>query len=279
MKLDIPSLVECEESFIDSVVAQRTVEPNKTYFTDYKNTWKARVNEYTENSGNPEVISDSTEVSNSNKFINLYGTSDDNMHQKAIIDSLRDRELQLCPSCGENGTPNTLDHYLPKNKYPEYAILSKNLFPMCDICQGKKLAFVLDQDERRIFLHPYYDDFLTEQVIELQIDGPFNAPENFNLNVVNSISEELQELILRHLSGIGFQSRYSTYFKNQYFRLLRIVKVMRSSGQDVSAQIDSFALMERFNSVNSWGHIFYSGVISNRDLMDFLINGQIPKTI
>ena len=55
-----------------------------------------------------------------------------------MLQSLRNHDLQLCPACGEAGAPNTLDHYLPKGKYPHFCVTPHNLFPMCDACQRRK---------------------------------------------------------------------------------------------------------------------------------------------
>ncbi|WP_279152654.1 hypothetical protein [Photobacterium iliopiscarium] len=275
LKLNIPDLVEDELAFIDEIVSERTQEPNKTYFTAFRLIWKDRVTEYETNQGNPELINESTEVDSKNKFINLYGTKVDTMYQKLIIDQLRERKLQICPACGEDGTPNTLDHYLPKDLYPEFSILSKNLFPMCDICQGKKSTKVLSPTQKRIFLHPYYDNFLNNQVINLCIEKPFNAPESFSLEVAEGIDIQSRNIVMRHIKEIEFTGRYSKFFKDEYFRLLRIVKMMRDNGHNIEQQIDSFMAMAKDKSINSWGHIFYSGVRSNPELMDYLKSGDL----
>lgn len=275
LKLEMPNLVEDEEDFIEIVVSQRTREPNKTYFNNYKESWKDRVKEYEDEKGNPERISESTEVDYKKKYINLFNSKDLSNYQTPIINSLRGRILQLCPACGEDGTPNTLDHYLPKDKYPEYAILSKNLFPMCDICQGKKSVHVLCNDGERIFLHPYYDDFLVNQSVQLEIGEPYSAPEFFILRESSNLHENESRLVGKHIEKLEINSRFSKYFKDQYFRLLKLVINIRENNLCVASQIDSFVMMARMKSINSWEHVFYSGVRGDESLMDYLINGEL----
>ncbi|EKO3823466.1 hypothetical protein NTH40_005068 [Vibrio harveyi] len=275
VKLNIPNLVENEEEFIEMVVSQRTREPNKTYFNQYKDTWKGRVKEYEREKGNPENIGNSTEVEHKKKYINLYDSKDVSKCQTPIINSLRNREIQICPACGEDGTPNTLDHYLPKDLFPEYSILSKNLFPMCDICQGKKSTKVLNGEGERIFLHPYYDDFLIDKSVKLDIGKPFNAPEYFVLSPSDELGVDETSLISQHMEELELNARFSKYFKDQYFRLLKLVKSMRERELCVMTQIDSFVLMANMKSVNSWEHIFYSGVRNNEELMEYLVNGDM----
>lgn len=62
-----------------------------------------------------------------------------------------------CPLCGI-GESSTLDHYLPKEIHPEFAIMSRNLVPSCASCNTRKGHLIVDENTNvRLFLHPYYD--------------------------------------------------------------------------------------------------------------------------
>ena len=279
VKLNTPNIGIDEDKFIDLVVSERTIEPNKTFFRRYSPIWKERVNEYIVKSGNPELVSNSLAVitSEKTKFINLYSHPSDTSAQKPILDNLRERSIQICPCCGEDGTPNTLDHYLPKDKYPEFSILSKNLFPMCDICQGKKSTKDTDNLNQRIFIHPYYDDFINNQILNLVIEPPYQSPINFFLVVNDILHIDQQNLVNRHITELGIHQRYSKYFRDQYFRILRVVSDIRNNGDDVVVMLNQFARMAKLKSINSWEHIFYSSVINDEDLIHFLCNDDTTK--
>lgn len=63
-----------------------------------------------------------------------------------------------CPFCGI-GEASTLDHYLPKDENPQFAVFSKNLVPCCSVCNTRKSDVLMDKATRvRCFLHPYYDE-------------------------------------------------------------------------------------------------------------------------
>jgi hypothetical protein len=73
--------------------------------------------------------------------------------------------LGICPFCGF-GHVKTLDHYLPKSKFPLLSIFPSNLVPCCTDCNKGKLANVaVAQGEQ--CLHPYFSDpiFINEQWI------------------------------------------------------------------------------------------------------------------
>lgn len=76
-----------------------------------------------------------------------------------------------CPLCGA-GTVATLDHHLPKSKYPDLAILPINLVPACHHCNdAKKARYPKHAGEQT--LHPYFDGHLQGQWLTASIDrGP-----------------------------------------------------------------------------------------------------------
>lgn len=70
-----------------------------------------------------------------------------------------------CPSCGI-GETSTLDHYLPKERYPEFAIFPANLVPCCAVCNTRKRDLVLiGGTDIRAFLHPCFDTIPNEEFL------------------------------------------------------------------------------------------------------------------
>lgn len=62
-----------------------------------------------------------------------------------------------CPFCGISES-STLDHYLPKERYPEFSVFPKNLVPSCAVCNTRKRDQVVDEGTNvRMFLHPCLD--------------------------------------------------------------------------------------------------------------------------
>ena len=62
-----------------------------------------------------------------------------------------------CPFCSISES-STLDHYLPKERYPEFSVFPKNLIPSCAVCNTRKRDRILIEGTNvRRFLHPCYD--------------------------------------------------------------------------------------------------------------------------
>jgi len=275
MRLTPPDVDGIE--LIDKIVSERQAGKNAKFFNEIKDDWKLHVQTYIDSKGNPELVKPWHKVRGHKvTFKNLYSNPQEGSAQEPILQALRSRTMQLCPACGEDGTPNTLDHYLPKDIYPEFAITPLNLFPMCDICQGEKGTKTLDEDDQRFFLHPYFDVFTEKQVVMLEISKPFESPTTITVRPHSDLSEVDASLVKRHLYELGISKRYHHYFRNQHMRLLKLVNEIRLNGQNVRQSLELFRKNELYKSVNSWPHIFYSGVLADEELIVYLETAKLP---
>jgi hypothetical protein len=80
-----------------------------------------------------------------------------------MLKSAREYRTMLLAACDntkcalcDQGPASTLDHYLPKARYPEFAILPLNLIPCCYDCNKGKRDQIL-KDDSAIYLHAYLD--------------------------------------------------------------------------------------------------------------------------
>jgi len=86
---------------------------------------------------------------------------------RIIYDELLNSAKEKCPFCGGIGTPRTLDHFLPKSKFPQYSILTSNLVPSCFDCNigDKGSDHALDAASQTIQPYLDLDIFFIEQWI------------------------------------------------------------------------------------------------------------------
>ena len=57
-------------------------------------------------------------------------------------------ENNFCPLC-EINLVNTMDHFIPQNDYPLFAVHPRNLIPSCMLCNGHKSDNITDGEGNR----------------------------------------------------------------------------------------------------------------------------------
>ena len=275
MPLSLPTVDSIQ--LASDVVAERANGVNAAFFNGIQQEWCLRIKQYIDAGGSPPAVSTWTAIQVKKKsFLNLYASPAANSAQGQMLQAMRKHDLTICPSCGEPGRPNTLDHYLPKDIYPHFCVTPVNLFPMCDACQLAKGTKVGNVQSPRFFIHPYFDTFIAEQVLRLDIYAPYDTP-TFTLRIAEGLDPISEHLLQCHVRELEIERRYSSFFRNQHRRLLRLVGAMRKAGQDVEQTLTTFTQGATEPSLNSWDHVFYSSVIGNPALINYLTNAQLPQ--
>ncbi|ATZ74152.1 hypothetical protein CWC33_10820 [Idiomarina sp. X4] len=260
----------------------------RSFYDRITNDLISQAEMFIEHNGNPLMLTpldlknytDSEEEANQRKksLIGLYTPKDEKL-PFLQLEAMRKRNgLVVCPSCGEPGRPRTLDHYLPKDVFPELSVLLLNLTPMCDWCQGEKLTDYITEDGQKRYIHPYFDD-VDRPLFSITFIPPFATP-SIDIAVSEEISEELSLLVKSHLEGIDFLTRFKEYFRTRYISVLRRAKACR---QDESKKIRElltlFIEMEEEKSINSWDAVLYRSIIENDELMEYLENSVLPDNL
>lgn len=87
-------------------------------------------------------------------------------YEKGKIPHIREAAFQkvdLCPVCGID-PPVELDHYLAKSLFGPLSLYALNLVPLCEACNGNKLA----QDSGK-FVHAYFDLLPDVQFLQIEV--------------------------------------------------------------------------------------------------------------
>ncbi|AEG12032.1 phage protein [Shewanella baltica OS183] len=210
-------------------------------------------------------------------LIGLYYPAKDKLPYDILENMRRKHGLLFCPSCGEPGKPGTLDHYFPKDAYPELAAVLVNLTPMCSECQGRKGTDFQDKQGKKIFIHPYFDP-VDQVLISLDIHEPYSCPAAFNVSIPANVDLVLRRLVCAHIRGVDFVERFEDFCRSQYMTLLGIfAKERLDPDPDTAIRIvRRFLRNTEDQSVNRWETIFYRGVLNNPNLLNYLDNGELP---
>jgi len=129
---------------------------------------------------------------------------------KAKLINSQDENLKfLCPYCLITNH-STFDHYIPKEDFPVYSILSKNLIQSCDPCNKKKLTYWRENNQRAI-IHYYYDiDINAHKYLYSILDYSTGIPTfDFYLDFNDDISLQKQFTITSHFNRLNLLSRYT----------------------------------------------------------------------
>lgn len=186
----------------------------------------------------------------------------------AHITEMRDStEHLLCPMCGSMHS-GTLDHYLPKNNFPIFAVFSKNLVPACN-CNSKRKETLLGDNPGERILHPYFDDCLGERLVSARFEDLSEVPR---VSVVLMISNTHPQYsaINFHFQSIIQRTAVVKYLADRWSSLFRKPsRVVRAFAENIPTLTQIQALLEQERDTlddlhkgrNNWNSIFVSGLL------------------
>lgn len=130
---------------------------------------------------------------------------------RRIYDEIMIAANEKCPYCGGIGRPGTLDHYLPKSKYPQFSVLPSNLLPCCRDCNsGSKQTSIATCPEEQV-IHPYYDydHFFTQQWIKARVHQDDPCFLEYFVDPPSSWSDIDKARVATHFNDFDLAVRYS----------------------------------------------------------------------
>jgi hypothetical protein len=140
-----------------------------------------------------------------------------------ISESQPDGVREVCPYCGIGG-PRQFDHYLPKEKFPEYSVHSYNLVPCCGVCNGKKADIWLQPSNNRTFINFYLDSLPAEPMLNVNVqwsvkNGKLVPVSTFQLVCPAGFGAAEFELVKTHFQKLGLLDRYKDQAHTQFLSI------------------------------------------------------------
>lgn len=160
----------------------------------------------------------------------------------------------ICPLCGV-GQAATLDHFLPKAKFPIYAILPLNLIPACRDCNtGKLTAYATTYGEQS--LHPYFDHgiFVNERWLSATVMHTTPASINFFVSVPVNWEAGDRERAETHFLSLKLRERFAVLAAGELASINAMLKSYISGlgPNAVREYLNACALAEFGLHKNSW---------------------------
>lgn len=134
------------------------------------------------------------------------------------------QELYLayeCQYCMIGSSEESFDHYLPKEEFPEFSVLSNNLIPCCGKCNSLKTTLWKDVGLTRNIINLYYDIIPNQQFLSCTISYRRGTPIiNYAINNFGGINQDLFRIITRHFERLNLLERFRKHTNNEVTNII-----------------------------------------------------------
>ena len=188
-------------------------------------------------------------------------------------DLLKRIVVARCPLCGISES-STLDHYLPKERYPEFSVFPNNLVPCCALCNTRKRdRILLENTDIRAFLHPCYDAIPDTEFLIVQVRMEESAlilayrlirPGGMGLRTFRHLRS--------HFTALDLADRYRRmaleHLGGQYPALRRAYGAGENSARVTEELIEGAEDYEDVYGRNFWLAKLYRALAANQEFCD-----------
>jgi hypothetical protein len=268
----IPPLALDDAQLFDDIAAAKR-PPRRGYLLAVRGTVVAAYQEYVNAAPDVGGIPPSAMTNNQGEAL-LHAYEVETAPMIKLRGQLLGRTLAArCPFCGI-GESSTLDHYLPKEKYAEFAIMSRNLVPCCSPCNTRKSQSVVDEgtDVRR-FLHPYYDIIPVVPFVHVDVTVSHDVLA-LSYSVVRpaTMARHTYLHLRSHFSRLGLADRYRLmsleHLRDRYRALARFYGPAENAervADELNQDAEDFSEKQ---GANHWRAVLYRALAADSDFCD-----------
>jgi hypothetical protein len=219
-----------------------------------------------------DAVQSSTLTGDEKKILIDFYESPPSALKKLIQERRNDHGLDCCPYCGYPYAPDTLDHFMPKDEWPEFAFLPNNLIPQCRGCAPIKGSFYYCADSAScLFVHPIYSDLISRVRIQISITSvsEYDRPIFAVSCVVGSANAEDLKRVARHLKSVKFKSRVEAYCIREF---LHIKRQLKRKAFNIRLFLEAVVNKRSSSDGTSvdWECALYRAILINHPLMSYL---------
>jgi hypothetical protein len=172
------------------------------------------------------------------------------------------------PLCGQRDV-KTLDHYLPKDDFPELAVFPGNLTPSCFGCNHAKLNYRAEEADDRLF-HPYFDDWSEYRLLRATVNVGARVTTSYAIRTPPGVEIEIVHRARRHFEELALGALYE---EHAAVDLVERKEMFRSTfeadgANGLKAELEREAQSRsRFNR-NSWQSALYRALSQSDEFCD-----------
>ena len=129
--INFKQIVRIETDDLNNIINEKN-KPIKDYLNLLKSAILKSYNNFSEIENNKRIKVCNYDINEKKSLLSLYNSKTVSAKKviQSIIDNLNPKHDSRCLYCGI-GEYEEIDHFLPKEHFPEYSILFKNKFDFC----------------------------------------------------------------------------------------------------------------------------------------------------
>jgi hypothetical protein len=168
-----------------------------------------------------------------------------------------------CPLCGQR-VVSTLDHHLPKTKYPAFTVVLTNLVPACADCNKTKIDIIPKSADQETF-HPYFDDIETDLWLDARVIETSPAVLQFFVKSPIDWDDVKVQRIKNHFKLFKLSSLYTSHAATELINIQdSLSKIFSRAGyQGVNTHLYSEAKSREVAYLNSWQTAMYRALATS----------------
>jgi len=172
-----------------------------------------------------------------------------------------------CPLCAQRDV-GTLDHYLPKTAFPEFAILPMNLVPCCFDCNHAKRWHTPTALSEQMF-HPYFDDWSHLELVRATIEVDETVHAEFSVHV-EVLPPVVAERATTHFKTLGLAALYSDHASVELVQRRAGFALTFESGGPEALQLELLreSQSRRTPFPNAWQPVLYQALANSHDFVN-----------
>lgn len=149
------------------------------------------------------------------------------LHHSSFTNTTKRIYNNKCPYCALS-EPDTIEHILPQEKYPEFAIHLYNLIPCCSRCNRYKSEAVRDHFGVPYTINFYYNDPEYCQFLEADCVIDLNGYPSFKYRLVfpHNTDLTLAAIITNHFNRLHLIERYNEEVVKNYTETELMIKLV-----------------------------------------------------
>lgn len=172
-----------------------------------------------------------------------------------------------CPFCVQRDV-RTLDHFLPKNLFPEFAVLPANLVPCCFDCNHAKSSHISNSSESQVF-HPYFDDWSHLDLLRAAIEWDDAVDVEFSINV-GEIPPLVAARATLHFEKLQLGSLYSDHASVELVQRKASFEMTFDDGGPEALRLELWREFQsrRVPFPNAWQPALYRALANSDDFVN-----------